>query len=82
MIIDKRRESDMTELTDEYIKKVVVSGNIEHNQTILLKPYDDKWPVLFEREKNRISKILKERALMIEHIGSTLCTWFDSKTYY
>ena len=60
-----------TELTDEYIKKVVVSGNIEHNQTILLKPYDDKWPVLFEREKNRISKILKERALMIEHIGST-----------
>lgn len=61
----------MTELTDEYIKKVVVSGNIEHNQTILLKPYDDKWPVLFEREKNRISKILKERALTIEHIGST-----------
>lgn len=61
----------MAELTDEYVKKVVVSGNIEHNQTILLKPYDDRWPALFKREKNRISKILKDRALMIEHIGST-----------
>ena len=38
----------MTELTDEYIKKVVVSGNIEHNQAILLKPYDDKWPESFD----------------------------------
>lgn len=61
----------MAELTDEYIQKIVVNGNIEHNQTILLKPYDDRWPALFEREKNRISKILRDRALMIEHIGST-----------
>lgn len=61
----------MAELTDEYIQKVVINGNIEHNQTILLKPYDDRWPALFEREKNRISKILRDRALMIEHIGST-----------
>ena len=61
----------MAELTDEYIQKVVINGNIEHNQTILLKPYDDRWPALFKREKNRISKILKDRALMIEHIGST-----------
>lgn len=61
----------MAELTDEYIQKVVINGNIEHNQTILLKPYDDRWPALFKREKNRISKILRDRALMIEHIGST-----------
>lgn len=58
-------------LSDEYIQKVVVSGNAEHNQTIVLKPYDENWPVLFEREKQRISTILKDKALMIEHIGST-----------
>ena len=58
-------------LSDEYIQKVVVSGNAEHNQTIILKPYDENWPVLFEREKQRISTILKDKALMIEHIGST-----------
>ena len=58
-------------LSDEYIQKVVVSGKVEHNQTIVLKPYDENWPVLFEREKQRISTILKDKALMIEHIGST-----------
>lgn len=61
----------MTELTDEYIQKVIVNGNVEHNQTIQLNPYDEKWPALFEREKERILKILKDKALMIEHIGST-----------
>ena len=58
-------------LSDEYIQKVIVSGKAEHNQTIVLKPYDENWPVLFEREKQRISAILKDKALMIEHIGST-----------
>ena len=58
-------------LSDEYIQKVIVNGKAEHNQTIVLKPYDENWPVLFEREKQRISTILKNKALMIEHIGST-----------
>ena len=53
------------------IQKVIVNGNVEHNQTIQLNPYDEKWPALFEREKERILKILKDKALMIEHIGST-----------
>ena len=50
---------------------MIVNGNVEHNQTIQLNPYDEKWPALFEREKERILKILKDKALMIEHIGST-----------
>ena len=58
-------------LSDEYIQKVVVSGKVEHNQTIVLKPYDENWSILFEREKQRISTILKDKALMIGHIGST-----------
>ena len=61
----------MVKLSDEYIQKVIFNGNVEHNQTIQLNPYDEKWPALFEREKERILKILKDKALMIEHIGST-----------
>ena len=61
----------MVKLSDEYIQKVILNGNVEHNQTIQLNPYDEKWPALFEREKERILKILKDKALMIEHIGST-----------
>ena len=61
----------MVKLSDEYIQKMIVNGNVEHNQTIQLNPYDEKWPALFEREKERILKILKDKALMIEHIGST-----------
>ena len=44
----------MVKLSDEYIQKVIVNGNVEHNQTIQLNPYDEKWPALFEREKERI----------------------------
>jgi GrpB-like predicted nucleotidyltransferase (UPF0157 family) len=38
---------------------------------IVLADYDPEWPVLFEREADRIRGILGERALQIEHVGST-----------
>src|SRR4051794_15102864 len=33
--------------------------------------YDTQWPYLFEREADRLRKVLGRRALRIEHIGST-----------
>ncbi len=33
--------------------------------------YDPAWPCLFEREAQRIRGALGERALMVEHVGST-----------
>lgn len=38
---------------------------------IVLADYDPEWPVLFEREAGRIRTILGERALQVEHVGST-----------
>jgi GrpB-like predicted nucleotidyltransferase (UPF0157 family) len=38
---------------------------------IVLADYDPEWATLFEREANRIRTILGERALQIEHVGST-----------
>lgn len=69
----------MSVLSDEYIEKCIVSGQKEHNQKILLVEYDEQWPILFEKEKKRISQILKDKALMIEHIGSTSVAGLSAK---
>jgi GrpB-like predicted nucleotidyltransferase (UPF0157 family) len=39
--------------------------------TILIADYDPRWPELFQREAERIQSALGDRALQIEHIGST-----------
>ena len=41
------------------------------NSQIYLAPYDPEWPRLFEREAARIRATLGDRALMVEHVGST-----------
>jgi GrpB-like predicted nucleotidyltransferase (UPF0157 family) len=38
---------------------------------ILIVDYDPRWPELFEREAGRIRDVLGDRALRIEHTGST-----------
>jgi GrpB-like predicted nucleotidyltransferase (UPF0157 family) len=37
---------------------------------VLVEP-DPDWPALFEREATRIRRALRERAVLIEHVGST-----------
>lgn len=46
---------------------------------IVLAAYDPEWPVLFEREAARIRTILGERALRIEHVGSTSVSGLAAK---
>ena len=41
------------------------------NARVYLAPYDAEWPRLFEREAARIRSALGERALLVEHVGST-----------
>jgi len=41
------------------------------NKSIYLAPYDPEWPRLFEREAARIRAALGDRALLVEHVGST-----------
>jgi GrpB-like predicted nucleotidyltransferase (UPF0157 family) len=38
---------------------------------ILIVDYDSRWPELFECEARRIRSVLHDRALQIEHVGST-----------
>ena len=41
------------------------------DRPITLAEYDSAWPVLYEREAARIRAALADRALLIEHVGST-----------
>ena len=41
------------------------------DRPITLAEYDSSWPVLYEREAARIRAALADRALLIEHVGST-----------
>ena len=42
-----------------------------HDAPITLVDYDPRWTELFAREARRIRKTLVERAIMVEHIGSS-----------
>lgn len=57
--------------SDEDLQKVRVGELKPHNNTITLVEYDPAWPKLFEREANRIRSVLGEKALQVEHVGST-----------
>ena len=57
--------------SDEEIRAFTIGELPEHNATIHLAEYDPAWPELFEREAERIRTTLGERALRIEHVGST-----------
>ena len=58
-------------LSDDEIRAGVVGEVVEHNATIHLAAYDEEWPRLYEREAERIRGALGEKALRIEHVGST-----------
>ena len=44
---------------------------IPHNSTIRLAEYDPLWPTLYEREADRVRRVLGGAALRLEHVGST-----------
>ena len=68
---DPRPAGPATPLTDEQIRQSTVGEPVELNGPITLVPYDPAWPVHFEQEARRIRDALGDRALRIEHIGST-----------
>ena len=57
--------------SDEDIQKLTVGELKPHNATITLVEYDPRWPKLFEQEANRVRSVLDNKALRVEHVGST-----------
>jgi len=58
-------------LTEEQIRAAHVGPVKPLVGRILIVDHDPKWAELFEREAARIRAVLAERALRIEHVGST-----------
>jgi len=63
---DNRRLS-----TEEEIRAAHVGEVTPLRGRVFLVDYDPRWPGLFEREAVRIRRALEDRALRVEHVGST-----------
>ena len=63
-------QGERTPMTDAQIRAVTV-GDIAPPARIALAEYDPAWPVLYAREAARIRAALGDRALLLEHVGST-----------
>lgn len=58
--------------SEEELRKIWVDGGPPTlTGPVNLVEYDDDWPRLFRREADRITAALGERALLVEHVGST-----------
>jgi GrpB-like predicted nucleotidyltransferase (UPF0157 family) len=60
-----------TPLTEEQIRQAHVGEPPRLDSQITLLPYDPRWPEHFAHEAARIRAALGDRALCIEHVGST-----------
>jgi GrpB-like predicted nucleotidyltransferase (UPF0157 family) len=63
--------SDHVPTTEERLRAVTIGERRPLPGPILLVDYDPAWPRQFAREAERVRAALGERALRIEHVGST-----------
>lgn len=60
-----------TPKTEEEIAAYTIGELQPLTEPIVIADYDPAWPDLFDRESQRILRALGERALQLEHVGST-----------
>lgn len=66
--------------TDEELAALRVSGTVTpHDATIRLDPYDPAWPEQYAGEAAKIRAALGDRALVLEHVGSTSIPGISAK---
>lgn len=66
--------------TDEEMAAIRVSGTVTAwNNTIPLFDYDPSWPAQYEAEAAKIRRALGERAIVLEHVGSTSIPGMSAK---
>src|SRR5215203_3950483 len=57
--------------SDEYIYSVTIGERKPHRAPVELAEYDPEWPEVYRREEEKICAALGERAILVEHVGST-----------
>lgn len=65
------RKKPSLPITEEELQRITVGELKPHDALITLVEYDPAWPQSFIREAKRIKAALGERAIMVEHVGST-----------
>lgn len=68
-----------TPMTEEQIIAAYVGERQPENSTIYLAQYDPAWPSFFSQLKNQIQQALGDRALLLEHVGSTAVPGLSAK---
>jgi GrpB-like predicted nucleotidyltransferase (UPF0157 family) len=61
----------MSQTSEEYLKAVTIGAPDKLEGPVELVDYDPEWPEQFRREEERIRGALAEKALQVEHAGST-----------
>jgi GrpB-like predicted nucleotidyltransferase (UPF0157 family) len=59
------------ETSEDYLRAVTIGGLTPRTEPVRIEDYDPEWPVRFAREAASIAAALGDRALRIEHAGST-----------
>src|SRR5271157_3185739 len=65
--------------SEDYLRAHTVGGLTPLSSPIRIVDYDPEWPGRFEREAERIRSALADRALRIEHVGSTAVPGLPAK---
>ncbi len=66
--------------TDEEMAAIRLGAPVTpHNAQIYLAPYDPAWPAQYEGEAAKIRAALGEKALVLEHVGSTSIPGLSAK---
>src|SRR5215831_3766169 len=71
MARNQQPPKDRAPMTEEQIRSATIGELKPLSGRILIVDYDPRWPELFAREADRIRAALANRALRIEHVGST-----------
>jgi GrpB-like predicted nucleotidyltransferase (UPF0157 family) len=66
-------------LSEEYLRAHTVGGLTPLSSPIRIVDYDPQWPRRFEREADSIRAVLADRALRVEHVGSTAVPGLPAK---
>jgi GrpB-like predicted nucleotidyltransferase (UPF0157 family) len=64
---------------EEYLAAVTVGERKPLNSTVHLVPYDPRWPSEFARLADSIRRTLGDKALLLEHVGSTSVPGLSAK---
>jgi len=69
--MDSERRPQRTPLSEDYLREHTVGELRPLTGPIYVVDYDPEWPQMFEQHAKKIRNALGDRALRIEHVGST-----------